>query len=104
MLIANPPYVRTADIDGLEPEVRDFDPIEALDGGPDGLAMYRRLAQGTPDVVAAAGWVVLEVGHDQADLVAGLLGSEEAGMDCARIRIRRDVAGKRRCVAARTRN
>jgi hypothetical protein len=53
-------------------------------------------------VVAAAGWVVLEVGHDQADLVAGLLGSEEAGMDCARIRIRRDVAGKRRCVAART--
>ena len=74
MLIANPPYVRTADLNGLEPEVRDFDPIEALDGGPDGLAMYRRLAQGIPDVVAAAGWVVLEVGHDQADLVAGLLG------------------------------
>lgn len=102
MLIANPPYVRTADLDGLEPEVRDFDPIQALDGGPDGLAMYRRLAQGIPDVVAAAGWVVFEVGHDQADLVAGLLGSKEAGMDCARIRIRRDVAGKRRCVAART--
>jgi release factor glutamine methyltransferase len=102
MLVANPPYVRTADLEGLEPEVRDFDPIEALDGGPDGLAIYRHLARGMADVVAAPGWVVLEVGHDQADLVSALIGSEGTGMDGARIRIRRDVAGKRRCVAART--
>ena len=79
MLVANPPYVRTADLDGLEPEVRDFDPIEALDGGPDGLAIYRRLARRMADVVAAAGWVVLEVGHDQADVVAALLGSDRDG-------------------------
>ena len=102
MLIANPPYVRTADLEGLEPEVRDFDPIDALDGGPDGLAIYRRLAPRMADVVAAPGWVVLEVGHDQAELVCALIGSEGTGMDGARIRIRRDVAGKRRCVAART--
>ena len=102
MLVANPPYVRTADLEGLEPEVRDFDPIEALDGGPDGLAIYRHLARRMADVVAAPGWVVLEVGHDQADLVSALIGSEGTGMDGARIRIRRDVAGKRRCVAART--
>lgn len=102
MLVANPPYVRTADLDGLEPEVRDFDPIEALDGGPDGLAIYRRLARRMADVVAAPGWVVLEVGHDQADVVAALIESEGPGMGGARIRISRDVAGKRRCVAART--
>lgn len=102
MLVANPPYVRTADISGLEPEVRQFDPIQALDGGPDGLALYRRLAQGIQRVIPPAGWVVFEVGHDQADAVADLLASENAGMDRSRIRIRHDVAGKRRCVAART--
>jgi release factor glutamine methyltransferase len=102
MLVANPPYVRTADLEGLEPEVRDFDPVDALDGGPDGLTIYRRLAPRMADVIAGPGWVVLEVGHDQADLVSALIGSEGTGMDGAQIRIRRDVAGKRRCVAART--
>ncbi|MBX9590064.1 MAG: peptide chain release factor N(5)-glutamine methyltransferase [Hyphomonadaceae bacterium] len=102
MLIANPPYVRTADIADLEPEVRNFDPIEALDGGPDGLAMYRRLARDMANILPAGCWVVLEVGHDQADSVARLLASEGTGIDAARIRIRPDVAGKRRCVAART--
>lgn len=101
LLVANPPYVRTADIAGLEPEVRNFDPSEALDGGPDGLAMYRRLARGIATVIQAAGWVVFEVGHDQADQVIALL-SREPRMDATQIRVRRDVAGKRRCVAART--
>ena len=102
MLVANPPYVRTTEIPGLEPEVRDFDPIQALDGGPDGLAMYRSLVPKIADVTPSGGWVVLEVGHDQAADVAALLASKEAGMDVARIRIHHDVAGKRRCVAART--
>ena len=53
MLVANPPYVRTAEIPGLEPEVRDFDPTQALDGGPDGLAMYRRLMPRIADVTPA---------------------------------------------------
>ena len=102
MLVANPPYVRTAEIPGLEPEVRDFDPTQALDGGPDGLAMYRRLMPRIADVTPCGGWVVLETGHDQAADVAALLASKEAGMDVARIRIHHDVAGRRRCVAART--
>jgi methylase of polypeptide subunit release factors len=50
------------------------------------------------------GWVVLEVGHDQADAVAALLGSQLPVINAADIRIYRDVAGRRRCVAARTRN
>ena len=102
MLVANPPYVRTAEIPGLEPEVRDFDPAQALDGGPDGLAMYRRLVPRIADTIPSGGWVVLEVGHDQAADVAALLASKEAGMDVARIRLHHDAAGKRRCVAART--
>jgi release factor glutamine methyltransferase len=100
MLIGNPPYVRTADIAHLEPEVRNFDPALALDGGSDGLAVYRRLLARAGAVVPK-GWIVLEVGHDQAEAVAGLLAAEPY-IDAARIRVRRDVAGKRRCVAART--
>jgi release factor glutamine methyltransferase len=102
VLVSNPPYVRTADIAALQPEVRSFEPVAALDGGPDGLAVYRALLPRVAHVVAPGGWVVLEVGHDQADRVVALLTSENTGMDGARIRVRRDVAGKRRCVAART--
>ncbi len=100
ILVANPPYVRTGDIADLEPEVRDFDPVQALDGGADGLGMYRRLVPGVGNLIPH-GWVVLEVGHDQADAVAELLVSQ-AGIDTSAVRIQRDVAGKRRCVAART--
>lgn len=101
ILVANPPYVRTADIASLEPEVRNFDPLEALDGGPDGLKLYRRLAQNAARLVPT-GWIVLEVGHDQADEVAALLTADEAGLNLAELRIHRDVAGRRRCVAAKT--
>jgi release factor glutamine methyltransferase len=101
ILVANLPYVRTADIAKLAPEVRSFDPVEALDGGPDGLVVYRRLIPRTATRVPA-GWIVFEVGHDQADAVAGLLEAGVPPIDRSRIRIRHDVAGKRRCVAGRT--
>jgi release factor glutamine methyltransferase len=102
ILVANPPYVRTEDISGLEPEVRNFDPMSALDGGTDGLVIYRRLMERIPATVPA-GWVLLEVGHDQADAVADLLVSEIPTVNAKGIRVWRDVAGIRRCVAARTR-
>jgi release factor glutamine methyltransferase len=101
MLISNPPYVRTSEIAHLDPEVRDFDPATALDGGADGLAVYRglapRLARVVPD-----GWIVLEVGYDQADAVAAIVAGG-LGQAVADVRIYRDVAGKRRCVAVRAR-
>ncbi len=100
MLIGNPPYVRTADIAHLEPEVREFDPVTALDGGIDGLAVYRRLLERAGTVVPS-GWIVLEVGHDQAEAVADLLAAVPY-VDAGRIRVRLDVSGRRRCVAART--
>jgi release factor glutamine methyltransferase len=101
MLVSNPPYVRTAEIAHLEPEVRNFDPAVALDGGADGFAVYRSLAPQLVRVVPN-GWIVLEVGYDQAEAVASIVagGSDQAVAD---IRVYRDVAGKRRCVAMRTR-
>ena len=65
ILVSNPPYVRTDDIGGLEAEVRCFDPWSALDGGDDGLDVFRRLIPGIPSAIPN-GWVVLEVGYDQA--------------------------------------
>ena len=103
ILISNPPYIRSGEIGGLDPEVRDFDPIAALDGGSDGLTVYRRLADEISRVISN-GWIVFEVGHDQADAVADLLTSPHARIAPADIRFYRDVAGKRRCVAGRTRN
>jgi release factor glutamine methyltransferase len=99
MLIANPPYVRTGDIPSLDPEVCKFDPILSLDGGADGLAMYRRLAPRIAGVVPN-GWVVLEVGFDQADEVQAIICNE---VHASERRACLDVAGKRRCVAVKTR-
>jgi release factor glutamine methyltransferase len=101
LLVSNPPYIRTAQIAGLEPEVRDFDPRLALDGGSDGLAMTRRVAARIPDMIRG-GWALLEVGYDQADEVARLVETATAGR-LAELVFYRDVAGRRRCVAAKTR-
>jgi release factor glutamine methyltransferase len=103
ILISNPPYIPTQDIAGLDPEVRCYDPPSALDGGPDGLRFFRRLVARMGDVVVD-GWTVLEVAHDQADAVTALLSSTGSAASAGDIRFYRDVAGKRRCVAARARN
>jgi release factor glutamine methyltransferase len=101
MLVCNPPYVRTSEIAHLGPEVRNFDPAAALDGGADGLAVYRALAPRLARVVPD-GWIVLEVGYDQADEVASIV-ADGVGQAVAETRVYADVAGKRRCVAVRTR-
>jgi release factor glutamine methyltransferase len=69
LLVSNPPYVPTGQIGGLEPEVRDHEPRQALDGGPDGLAVLRRLVPSAADLLAPGGWMVLELGERQADPV-----------------------------------
>jgi release factor glutamine methyltransferase len=103
MLVSNPPYVRTGAIAGLEPEVRDYDPAIALDGGADGLELYRRLARRMTTVVPN-GWSILEVGYDQADAVTSIMRNGMPPPEAlADVREYRDVAGKRRCVAIKTR-
>lgn len=97
MIVSNPPYIPTADLAGLAPEVARHDPVLALDGGADGLAFYRRIAAAAPMALAAGGWLALEVGAGQAGDVAALLTAPGWGA----LQIRRDLAGIERVVAAR---
>lgn len=73
MVVSNPPYVRRGEIPGLMAEVRDHDPREALDGGPDGLDAFRHLARGLDRWLRPGGLLALELGADQADNVLGVL-------------------------------
>ena len=66
LIISNPPYIATAEIETLQPEVRDFDPRVALDGGADGLDFYRRLAAEAPTFIKPGGRIMLEFGDGQA--------------------------------------
>ena len=73
LVVSNPPYIRREDIAGLMPEVRDHDPIEALDGGADGLDAFRQLATRLPAWLRPGGLLALEIGAEQADTVLGIL-------------------------------
>jgi release factor glutamine methyltransferase len=73
LIISNPPYIPTGDLDRLAPEVRLFDPRLALDGGADGLRWYRALAGAAGALLARRGVVVVELGQDQAEPVAALM-------------------------------
>ncbi|MBL8674833.1 MAG: peptide chain release factor N(5)-glutamine methyltransferase [Rhodospirillales bacterium] len=73
VVVSNPPYIRSDDIELLDPEVCDHEPWLALDGGPDGLDCYRRLAGQLGYLVRPGGWVALEVGKDQWEAVTRLV-------------------------------
>lgn len=96
LILANPPYIPTANLAGLEREVRQFEPGLALDGGPDGLDAYRRLAIAIKPLLARNGLAAFEVGIGQAEAVGGLL--RQAGL--AVLPPRADLAGIPRCVLA----
>jgi release factor glutamine methyltransferase len=70
LLVANPPYIPSATIDTLAPEVREHDPRLALDGGADGLDFYRRLALAAPTFLRSDGRIMLELGDGQAGEVS----------------------------------
>jgi release factor glutamine methyltransferase len=72
VIVSNPPYIASADIAALAPEVRDFEPRRALDGGADGLDVYRRIAATAPPLLARGGALVVELGTAQAEPVAAL--------------------------------
>jgi len=98
LIVSNPPYIRSADIAGLATEVRNFDPLGALDGGRDGLDAYRALIPQAARLLAPQGVLVVEVGQGQHDDVTGLMiaaGLAPEGPAKA------DLAGIRRAVAGR---
>lgn len=68
-IVSNPPYIRSDEIGTLSREVRDFDPLAALDGGVDGLDAYRVIAEGSASFLQPNGVVAVEIGHDQFDAV-----------------------------------
>jgi release factor glutamine methyltransferase len=72
VIVSNPPYIRSDDIATLAPEVRDFDPRTALDGGPDGLDYYRIIAAAAPGLLPPGGAVIVELGSGQAHAVSAL--------------------------------
>ncbi|MDY0383665.1 peptide chain release factor N(5)-glutamine methyltransferase [Trichlorobacter sp.] len=73
LIVSNPPYITTADLAGLQPEVRDFEPNLALHGGADGLDAYRAIIAQAADHLQPGGWLWFEVGAGQATDVAALL-------------------------------
>jgi len=76
LMVSNPPYIPSDDIDGLDPEVRDHDPRLALDGGPDGLQAYRELAPEIRRVMKPDGVFAVEIGWDQGAAVKALFEAE----------------------------
>ena len=100
LVIANPPYIASRDLETLPPEVREWEPRLALDGGPDGMAFHRRILAEAPEYLKAGGWLLMEVGEEQAETLAGLLalgGAFEA------VQVRRDLRGVDRMLGARRR-
>lgn len=97
LIVSNPPYIPAADLTGLMPEVRDYEPRRALDGGADGLDAYRALTRQAPERLSAGGWLLVEVGIDQADAVRELFTS--AGF--SDIFVRADYGGIDRVVGGR---
>jgi release factor glutamine methyltransferase len=72
-IISNPPYIPTNDISNLEPEVLDHDPHLALDGGPDGLAFYRKIIPQSISHLTSNGLLALEIGFDQTHTVSHII-------------------------------
>ena len=97
VIVSNPPYIRTGELEGLEPEVRDFEPRMALDGDADGLRFYRKFAEEAGAYLTDGGSLYLEIGADEAENVVKLL-SDGGFSD---IRVIKDLAGHDRVVRAK---
>ena len=97
LIVSNPPYIDTAEIETLDSSVRDYEPRMALDGGADGLDFYRSITEKWTALLCPGGWLIFEVGETQADAVLALMeraGLTELGTD-------EDSGGWRRAVFGR---
>lgn len=95
VIVSNPPYIKSAVIESLMPEVREHEPIGALDGREDGLFFYRRIIAESHKYLKEAGWLLFEIGADQGIEVRELM--VEAGF--SKVQIRKDYAGLDRVVS-----
>ena len=97
LVVSNPPYVPSGALPFLDPEVRDYEPRQALAGGGDGLAFYRRMACDAVGLLASGGHLLVEVGDGQADSVVEIL--LQSG-DYIQVAVRDDLNGIPRVVSA----
>jgi len=97
IIISNPPYIRRNDIGNLQPEINRFEPLEALDGGEDGLDHIRHIIENAHQFLNNEGNLLLEIGHDQKDAVDRII--KETG-NYKRVYFRKDYSGFDRVVCA----
>lgn len=97
LIVSNPPYISTKELETLQPEVRNFDPARALDGGEDGLDAYRVIAAGAGDHLEAEGRIAVEIGYRQRSEVTDLFG--QAGYRL--VASAKDLAGNDRVLVFR---
>ena len=95
LIVSNPPYIASAEIETLAPEVREHEPRMALDGTADGLFFYRRIVQESPSYLKEGGWLCMEIGYDQGAAVRQLM--EARGF--ATVSVIKDLAGLDRVVS-----
>lgn len=94
MIVSNPPYIASDVIPSLMEEVRDHEPLMALDGGPDGLDFYRRILEEAKDHLKDKGYLIVEIGADQGEAVKSMF--DDYGYES--VRVRKDLAGLDRIV------
>lgn len=97
VIVSNPPYIPSRVIEGLEPEVRDFEPRLALDGSEDGLHFYRKLAEESQRFLKENGAVYFEIGYDQGEAVKHLL----SGHGFKDTKVIKDLSGRDRVVCGK---
>ena len=98
LIVSNPPYVRRGELSSLTAEIRDWEPLMALDGGADGLDCYRRIIPAAHRLLVPEGAIILEIGADMGEAVADLLSRVGGYTPCL---LHQDYAGRDRVVAAR---
>lgn len=92
MILSNPPYIPSAVIPELDPEVREHEPVLALDGREDGLYFYRRIVDEARSYLCPGGWICLEIGYDQGEALENMLKSH----GYTEVKIIKDLAGNDR--------
>jgi release factor glutamine methyltransferase len=98
LIVGNPPYIPTGQISGLDRNVREYEPMGALDGGLDGLMIHRRILEQAPDRLVAGGHLFLEIAFDQGELARQIAGEHPGFVD---VRILKDHSGNERVLAAK---
>lgn len=94
IIVSNPPYIESEEIKKLDKEVKDYDPLLALDGGKDGLKCYKEIANLSPQWLKKDGHILLEVGYNQAEIVKEIFESEGLKF----VEFANDLSGIKRCV------